>query len=214
MKILSVIAFAFFALSVRSQGDFGSGGGVRMPSGSGIMSGAAVPSVPKIIGNATIKDEPVKSTFKIGEELPKSIFDKPETFVNPNERLRDELNKKAIGDLQVASGQDMVFREIRTNSLTARIRFRDHEDPDGDMIRIYCNGVIQKYSAQLHNDFQEIELTLVRGNNELEFEALNQGLSGPNTAEFEVVDQDGTLLATHKWNLNTGFRAKIVIHKN
>ncbi len=214
MKILSCLLSCFLAMSAFAQGDFGSGGGVRMPSGSGIMTGAAVPAPPKIFGNTGIKDEPVKSTFRIGEELPRSIFDKPETFVNPNDRLRDELNKKAIGDLQVASGQDMVFREVRTNTAVARIRYRDHEFPDGDLIRIYCNGVVQKFTAQLESDFQSIELTLVRGGNELEFEALNQGLSGPNTAEFEIVDQDGTLLASHRWNLNTGSRAKIVIHKN
>ncbi len=209
---LSTLLLLLF-FGANAQGDFGRGG-TPMPSGSGIMNSPILAPAPKVFGNTAIKDEPVKSSYRIGEELPKSIFDKGEVFINPNDRLRDELNKKNLGDLQTASGKDMVFREIRTNAQVVRVRYRDHEDPDGDMVRIYCNGVIQKYSAQLQTTFQSVEITLVRGGNELEFEALNQGLAGPNTAEFEVVDEEGTVLGSHQWNLNTGNRAKIVIHRN
>ena len=214
MRVFLTCITVLFAASMSAQGDFGGGSGTKMPAGSGIRSNATVPAAPKIFGNSSIEDKPVKSNFRIGEELPKSIFDKPETFINPNDRLRDELNKNAIGDLQKASSQDMVFREITTISVSARIRYRDHEFPDGDLIRIYCNGVVQKFTVQLESEFQSFELLLVRGANELEFEALNQGMSGPNTAEFEVLDENGTLLASHKWNLNTGYRARIAIHKN
>ena len=47
----------------------------------------------------------------------------------------------------------------------------------------------------------------------IDFEALNQGTSGPNTAEFRVYDDKGTLVSASQWNLGTGFKATILLVK-
>ncbi|MFT7157938.1 MAG: hypothetical protein ACI8Q1_002963, partial [Parvicella sp.] len=45
------------------------------------------------------------------------------------------------------------------------------------------------------------------------FEALNQGDSGPNTAELHVYDDKGMLVSAHEWNLLTGNKASIIVYK-
>jgi hypothetical protein len=47
----------------------------------------------------------------------------------------------------------------------------------------------------------------------LDFEALNQGTSGPNTAAFSVFDDSGNLITSNEWNLTTGIKATIVVVK-
>ena len=66
----------------------------------------------------------------------------------------------------------------------------------------------------LDTDYKEVLLDLNEGINKIEIEALNQGDSGPNTAQFTIVDEKGKLITNNKWNLTTGVKAKIVILKD
>jgi hypothetical protein len=59
-----------------------------------------------------------------------------------------------------------------------------------------------------------VYLDLNEGINKIEIEALNQGESGPNTAQFVIFDQKKGLITTNKWNLTTGVKAKLVILKD
>ena len=45
------------------------------------------------------------------------------------------------------------------------------------------------------------------------FEQINQGSSGPNTAEVVVYDDQGKLVGTNRWNLATGVKATYIIYK-
>ena len=65
----------------------------------------------------------------------------------------------------------------------------------------------------LKNQFFILKLPLVQGFNKIDFQALNQGSSGPNTAELRVFDDNGVALAAHKWNLSTGSTATMIIVK-
>jgi len=49
--------------------------------------------------------------------------------------------------------------------------------------------------------------------NKVEFEALNQGTSGPNTAEFSIFDDKGAVITSDQWDLATGFKGSIMIIK-
>jgi len=61
--------------------------------------------------------------------------------------------------------------------------------------------------------FQGFDITLEKGFNKIDFQALNQGTSGPNTAEFKVYDDKGALISASQWNLGTGFKATIILVK-
>lgn len=53
-------------------------------------------------------------------------------------------------------------------------------------------------------------MNLADGLNKIDFQALNQGESGPNTAELIIYDDKGNLVSSKEWNLLTGVKATIV----
>ena len=65
----------------------------------------------------------------------------------------------------------------------------------------------------LKGDFFVIDVDLVEGYNTINFVALNEGTSSPNTAELKIYDKDGNLLASNKWLIRTGFKASLSIYK-
>ena len=84
---------------------------------------------------------------------------------------------------------------------------------DGDEIRVLVNDKEVVSRVFLEGSFKVLELGLEKGFNKIDFEALNQGYSGPNTAEFQVYDDKGQLVSANQWNLATGFKATIIIVK-
>ena len=69
-------------------------------------------------------------------------------------------------------------------------------------------------SITLEGGYYIIDIDLREGFNRIDIEALNQGSSGPNTAEFKVFDDNGNLLASREWNILTGYIATMVVMKN
>jgi hypothetical protein len=63
----------------------------------------------------------------------------------------------------------------------------------------------------LEANVKEYYVDITNGFNKLDFEALNQGTSGPNTAAFAVYDDSGNLITSNEWNLTTGIKATIVV---
>ena len=58
-----------------------------------------------------------------------------------------------------------------------------------------------------------MQIDLKPGFNKFDFKALNQGFSGPNTAELRVFDEDQKLLSSNQWNLSTGATATFIVVK-
>ena len=77
--------------------------------------------------------------------------------------------------------------------------------------RIYINDILIQSNILLEGDFQQFEISLKKGFNKIDIEAINQGTSGPNTAEFQVYDEKGGLISQNQWNLATGYKASIVV---
>jgi hypothetical protein len=75
------------------------------------------------------------------------------------------------------------------------------------------NGEVVQSQVYLDSNFKGFEIALQKGFNKIDFEALNQGDSGPNTAEFRVYDDKKNLVSASEWNLGTGFKATIIIVK-
>ncbi len=143
----------------------------------------------------------------------KSMFDQPQ-FVDPGKPYEERLNKSnALSEDQQAIRKNQYLGDIKTNSGTVKIMYRDHEFVDGDEIRVYANGIIARSSVTLDSDLQGFELSLNVGFNTIEFEALNQGSSGPNTAQLVVYNDKGEVISAKNWNLATGFKATIIVIK-
>lgn len=132
----------------------------------------------------------------------------------PGELFEQRFNKVAVEQgLAIETMADVFLGEIKSNGSFVKIICRDHEYPDGDLVQVLVNDDIIIPSMLLTSGFKGFNVTLNPGANKIVFLALNQGDSGPNTAEFIVYDDEGHLVSSKKWNLLTGVKATIIVIK-
>jgi len=110
-------------------------------------------------------------------------------------------------------GRDQYLGDFKTKASYVNVVYRDHEYVDGDMIRVFVNDDVVQSSITLGSSFRGFDLALQPGSNKIDFQALNQGDSGPNTAELHVYDDKGHLVSAYEWNLLTGNKATVIINK-
>lgn len=108
---------------------------------------------------------------------------------------------------------DQYLGDFTTDGRFVEVYCRDHEYVDGDMVRVIVNGRVVQPSITLGSGYSPVLVSLEEGPNTIEFVALNQGTSGPNTAELRVLAENGDIITTNRWNLLTGAKASIVVKK-
>lgn len=166
------------------------------------------------------KDVKVKKVIAPKADLPKITapkvikkqdipLDVPKiNFTNP-----DKITKKAENLDVVNYKRNQNLGSFKTGSLTAKVRYRDAAYVDGDKIRVYLNDKVIKYEVVLDGDFKGFEIKLEKGINKIDFEALNEGFAPPNTAEFQVYDDKGSIISASQWNLGIDFKATLILMK-
>ncbi|SHE29408.1 hypothetical protein SAMN05444278_10164 [Psychroflexus salarius] len=184
--------------STKSKGAILSKG--KVSSGNNLLG---IPNRPK-----------VKNLFAKPE---KGINFKPkEQFTNPSDLYTKKLNAKPEDEnnrMKEEFGNDMYLGDFVTTSDKMVFLCRDHMMFDGDRVQVRLNGEILIQNLLLENAYKEITIPLEVGFNKIEFVALNQGESGPNTAELKAID-NGNLITRNIWNLLTGIKASAVIVRN
>ncbi|MBT8265056.1 MAG: hypothetical protein KJO41_02515 [Bacteroidia bacterium] len=125
------------------------------------------------------------------------------------------IKQPFIEDKQDVSqfNKDYYLGDVKTKSKTIVIKCRDHEYVDGDRIKLMLNDAVIHPNLTLSGDFYSIDVDLKEGFNTVNFIALNEGLSRPNTAQLRVYDEDGKLLASNKWLITTGYKASLIVLK-
>ncbi len=184
----------------------------------------------KLEWNVPLNSEPNKSTISLPY---KSVLDKDDSYLdkysilkksngsesvlvqknefkNPGEELKNKLNNqdKAI---QPEYRSNQFLGEFKSKTKFVKIVCRDHEYPDGDRVKLLLNDHTVIPEILLEAGAKEYYVDITNGFNKLDFEALNQGTSGPNTAAFSVYDDSGNLITSNEWNLTTGKKATIVV---
>ncbi|WP_284651251.1 hypothetical protein [Flavobacterium terrisoli] len=188
-----------------------------VPKKSGTIAPAST-STPKSITYPSIfdkKDKLLESVSLLNKkpEQEKSIMEK-EQFENPSKMYTEKMNRKGSdGEILEKFRSDTFLGEFKIGTKTMRMACRDHEAPDGDVVRVWLNDKVVIDAILLDVAFREVFMELKEGINKIEIEAMNQGESGPNTAQFVIYDANGGMVTTNKWNLTTGVRAKLVILK-
>lgn len=109
---------------------------------------------------------------------------------------------------------DMYLGDVKSNGKFVGVVCRDHEFVDGDRVKIYANDQIVDANVLLTGSFKGVNIDLEKGFNRLDFEALNEGSSSPNTAQVDVYDDQGQLIYSNKWLLSAGSKATLIITKN
>ncbi|MGJ8550297.1 hypothetical protein [Winogradskyella wichelsiae] len=131
---------------------------------------------------------------------------------NPGEIFEQRWFKEAVKGGIVRTMSDQFLGEHRVDTKFVNIVCRDHQYPDGDRVKILANGTVIKPNLLLTGSYRRVEVNLEDGRNTIEIIALNQGESGPNTAEFIVYDDKGNQISSKEWNLLTGVKAVIVFN--
>ncbi len=114
---------------------------------------------------------------------------------------------QATGIMRFMSDQFLGQYDIDTEFVN--IVCRDHEYPDGDRVSVSLNGKVVYPNIRLSSQYRRLKIDLIQGINKIDITALNQGDSGPNTAEFVVYDDKGNVVSSKEWNLLTGVKAMI-----
>lgn len=154
------------------------------------------------------------------KEKPKKVV--PPTPKAPPEQAPEVI--KPLDDFKVpkmvfAMPGEVVYRRnqdlgtFSTTAVKANVKYRDAAFVDGDKVRVSLNDKVVKYQVDLIGEYQGFQIDLVKGVNKIDFEALNEGSSSPNTAEFKVYDEKGNVIASNQWNLGTGYKGTIILIK-
>lgn len=175
-------------------------------------SGLSTPNNSRINGMSV----PNASTNNSSTEF--SMFEK-ENYGNPGElyekrvdKLTRELERKADESVS-GSTTDQYLGDFKTKSKSVTVAYRDYGGVDGDRIRVFVEGDVIKPNVLLGGTFSSFKLDLTVGFNKIDFQALNQGEVGPNTAELLVIDEGGNVIASEYWALATGVKATIIVVK-
>lgn len=215
MKFLQIL---FFLISFSAFSQVDKGSSIAIPATKNDTRSISIPSsagtnIPAPDIDFSTFSKPKSDKFKIGESQGINFGAKTETFGNPAEGKDKEMNKKYGKEPQFAPKGNQFFGDFKNNGDYVNLRFRDFGLEDGDLIKISVNDKVVVASLRLTNDYKVFDLPLEIGFNKIDFEALNQGFSGPNTAEFHVFDDKGKLIAYNQWNLATGYKATVIIIK-
>jgi len=177
----------------------------RPPSGFDISTPSKTPSLSIPI------DDRKKTDFDLGKEDKDNFSMVEDEYLEHQSKLKPRFFEDR--EAKPEYGEDMYLGDVSTNAKKVTILYRDHEYVDGDRIRVFVNDDMVVANVMLQGDFQGFDLPLEDGFNKIEFEALNQGTSGPNTAQLQIIDENGTLLGSYVWNLLTGHKATAIVVK-
>ncbi|MFV5701799.1 hypothetical protein ACM55F_07980 [Flavobacterium sp. XS2P12] len=198
-KILFLIIVIGMSLRGYAQNEFSSKFKAIPPKNKNLKAKIVIPpkaDLPKITAPKVIKKQDIPL------DVPKI------NFVNP-----DKITKKAENLEVVNYKRNQNLGNFKTGSLTAKVRYRDAAYVDGDKIRVYLNDKVIEYEVVLDGDFKGFQIKLEKGINKIDFEALNEGFAPPNTAEFEVYDDKGSIISSSQWNLGIDFKATLILIK-
>jgi len=165
----------------------------------------------------------IKSKMNLSEPLPgkekrQVRFMEGEKFATKEySALEDKMNKKFAKEdngLRPEFYKDQYLGDFRSGSKFVRFLYRDHEFVDGDRVSVSINNVVIHPNIYLQGEFQGFYIDLEKGFNKIDITALNQGTSGPNTAQFIMYGDNKEVIASNIWNLATGVTATVIIVKD
>lgn len=208
-RFVSLIIFSLFASALWAQTDLPESQQLNIEA-SNKLDIKSDPQSKTALKIPSVYKKDLNTDLKESERVVKML---------PDDELKQaghdlELDTK-IGEGNKANSNkhfgDMYLGDVKTSSKFIGVVCRDHEYVDGDRVKVMANGVVVEPNILLTGSFKGINLNLDKGFNRLDFQALNQGSSGPNTAQVDVYDENGQLIYSNKWLLSTGSKASLIV---
>ena len=172
----------------------------------------SIPNKP-ILGIMTNENSIDDFSFLNKEDEPKKSLFAKEEYLDASAPYLKRLRKREEDNANMGYLGDTYLGDVNTTSKKAIIVCRDFEYEDGDRVQILLNDEEILPNLFLKNQFFVMQIDLKPGFNKFDFKALNQGSSGPNTAELRVFDENQNLLSSNQWNLSTGATATFIVVK-
>ncbi|MFD1061844.1 hypothetical protein ACFQ1Q_01200 [Winogradskyella litorisediminis] len=217
-RFILLLLFLSFGIMLNAQVTDKENKSIRIPA---IESKTKKDEAPKVIKvapkeNPKAKDDKDKDN-KTGtiSRIKKNEIERPFSMTggdglkNPGEIFEERWRKEAARTGIVQYMSDQFLGQYNIDTEFVNIICRDHEYPDGDRVSVSVNDEIIYPSVVLQSQYRRLKIKLSEGINKIDFKALNQGDSGPNTAEFVVYDDKGNVVSSKEWNLLTGVKATI-----
>lgn len=236
MKFKNYIRLSFLALFAVCANSIELQAQVDTRSGSIEIKGKEINDVPQEVNVAPFnfkkKDDRVTSgtlSFKSQVKLtdPFAASEKRTVkFIEGNDfvtkeykTLENKMNKVAKAKSKDAKllpeyYKDQNLGEFRSGSKFVNFQYRDHQYVDGDRVSVSINDTVVNPNVWLAGEFRGFYIDLEKGFNKIEITALNQGTSGPNTAQFIMYDDQKNEISSNIWNLATGVTASVIIIKD
>lgn len=164
------------------------------------------------------------------EKLPLSYTFDINKYLHPNKKSDKSIleEKKLPDDVLVVKhfkGVNTTITKLKTtqnlgtinsNTKFVKIEYRDFGLVDGDRIRVFLNEKPIDTNIQLDGLYYTLKIDLPKNVdfNRIDIQAINQGIYGPNTAEFILYDDKGNVIAHKSWNLKTNQNATLGIMRN
>ena len=212
--LLTFTVFSFISILVFSQSDTSKinkiDSEISVPTSNGQLQTTF--STPNTTDNFNLKIDKKLNTEAINNNLNNNPTTNNNFLLENLPEDNDIIGKKYWGNKDVTHKKlESTFSlgTVKSSTPNVRIECRDYSYVDGDRIRIYVNENIVSDNIGLKANYYVYYLTLEKGFNRIDFQALNQGFSGPNTAELKLYDANGTLISSKEWSLATGQTATL-----
>lgn len=205
MKAFLYLIFSFlFSTSLSAQV------GLDSSTKKGIAIPADKKETPKPISKL---EKPKSPIVNLNNPLtqPKPFYmDQKSDLLDAGEELQKRWDDKK---LKATAKYDQYLGDFKTKSSYLGLQSRDFGSVDGDYVRIIVNDVIVENSLRLSGYFKGVNIDLVSGLNRIDVIAINEGTASPNTGHFMVVDHEGNIITSQKWNLYESGKATMIILK-
>jgi hypothetical protein len=203
-SFLTIFCFSFLGMA-----QFDTGGKSISPSGNfGISPSSSGTS----IFSPNDKEEKKSDSYYAPLRNEKQIdLTKNNGFVKPEFNIQPNLNGE--NEMMEEYKRGKHYGSFISKSKFVKVLCRDHQAIDGDRVGIILNDKVVEANIFLGSEFSVFYIELAPGFNNLEFVALNQGSSGPNTAQFAVLDEFDSTLLSNIWNLATGAKATMSVFR-
>lgn len=205
--MLTFLVLLYFSLPGKAQ--FDSGNKSITPSGNfGISPNTSNSSLFLPKPKEEKKSDSYYAPLRKEKELD---LTKNNGFIKPEYKIQPNLNGE--NEMMEEYKRAKFFGSFISKSKFVKVLCRDHQAIDGDRVSVVLNDKVVEANISLDAEFSVYYIELATGFNNLEFLALNQGLSGPNTAQFIVLDEFDAVIMSNIWNLATGAKASMSIFK-
>jgi len=160
-----------------------------------------------------LKEQPKVNTNISNRKPVKMLPDRKLVQAGTGLKIDPKVGRENKGKGSSERFGDQYLGDIKNNGKFVGVVCRDHEYVDGDRVKIIANGKVADPNILLTGSFKGVNVDLKKGFNTIEFIALNEGSSSPNTAHIEVYDDKGQLIYSNRWLLSQGSKATFIITK-